>query len=190
MYDVDKIKDDLKNSLSEYRYNHSLNVANECVRLASIYGVDKNKAYLAGLVHDIAKEFSDEDNLYYINKYNLPKFELEYKKIIHSYVGSVYLKEKYNMDEEICRAVRVHTVADIDMSLLDKIVFVADKIEIGKNYPGIEEERAIANIDIDKALLLCLENNYKKLEKQGRNMYPSTLKVMNYYKDNVKVKLF
>ena len=180
MIDLEVIKKDLKNILSEYRYEHSLRVADVCKELALIYGYDKDKAYLAGLVHDIAKEFDYEENKYYINKYNLPDFGVEFKKIIHSYVGSVYLKEKYDMDDDICKAVRVHTTASIDMNLLDKIVFVADKIELGKKYPGIEEERIIAKEDINKALLLCLENNYKRLSSQGRKMYPDTLEVLSY----------
>ena len=185
MYDLEEIKKDLKNKLSEYRYNHSLNVAEVSMELASIYGIDKGKAYLAGLVHDIAKEFSDEENEYYINKYKLPKISEEFRRIIHSYVGDVYLKEMYNMDEEICKAVRVHTTASTDMTLLDKIVFVADKIEPGKDYPGIEEEREIARKNIDEAVLLCLENNYKKLISKGKKVYPLSLEVLNYFKDKI-----
>ena len=182
MYSLDEIKKDLKEKLSDYRYNHSLNVAEVSRELANIYGVNEEKAYLAGMVHDIAKEFSDEENKYYIKKYNLPDFGDEFRKIIHSYVGSVYLKEKYNIDDEICKAVRVHTTASTDMSKLDKIVFVADKIEPGKDYLGIEEERVVARKDLNKALLLCLENNYKKLISKGKTMYPSSLKVLKQLK--------
>lgn len=186
MFDIDKIKKDLKDNLSEYRYNHSLNVALVCVELANIYGVDSDKAYLAGLVHDIAKEFSEEEFNYYIKKYNLPLLDNEFNKLKHSYVGAVFLKEKYNMDDDICRAVKLHTIASSDMKLLDKILFVADKIEPGKDYPGIEEEREVAKKDIDRALLLCLENNYKKLVSKDKKMYPDSLVVL----DNLKKKTF
>ena len=178
MYDIDLIKKDLEVLLSEKRYKHCLSVAAVSMELANIYGIDKDKAYVAGLVHDIAKEFSDDENNYYIDKYNLPKIDEEYKRIIHSYVGAVYLKEKYNMDDDICEAVRVHTTGSMNMSMLDKIVFVADKIEPGKDYPGIEEERIIAKEDINKALILCLENNYKKLISKGKKMYPLSLKLL------------
>lgn len=178
MYDIDLLKKDLEELLSEKRYKHSLSVAAVAMELANIYGIDKDKAYLAGLVHDIAKEFSYEENMYYIEKYKLPEIEEEYKRIIHSYVGAVYLKEKYNMDDDICEAVRVHTTGSMDMSLLDKIVFIADKIEPGKNYPGIDEERIVAKEDIDKALILCLENNYKKLLSKGKRMHPLSLELL------------
>lgn len=182
MYNIDRIKEDLKQKLSEYRYNHSLNVANVCMELAKIYGIDKEKAYLTGLVHDIAKEFTKEENEYYQKKYKLLNFDEEYKRIIHSYVGAAYLKEKYNIDNEIYNAVKKHTIASLDMTMLDKILFVADKIEPGKDYPGIDKERELAKENIDKALILCLENNYKKLTSKGKKMHPTSLKVLNYLK--------
>lgn len=178
MYDIDLLKKDLEGLLSEKRYKHSLSVAAVAMELANIYGIDKDKAYLAGMVHDIAKEFSDEENDYYIEKYNLPKVEEEYKRIIHSYVGAVYLKEKYNMDDDICGAVSVHTTGSLNMSMLDKIVFVSDKIEPGKDYPGIDEERKLAKEDIDKCVILCLENNYRKLLSKGKRMHPLSSKVL------------
>ena len=184
MYNIEEIKNNLKENLTEYRYIHSLNVAETSKCLAKIHGINEEKAYLTGLVHDIAKEFSDEENEYYITKYNLPRFEEEYQRIVHSFVGAVYLKEKYNMDDEICKAVMSHTIANDNMTTLDKILFVADKIEPGKVYPGIEDERKIAKENLDNAMLVCLENNYKKLTSKGKTMYPSSLKVMKQLRKN------
>lgn len=184
MYNIELIKNNLKENLSEYRYIHSLNVADTSKYLAKIYGINEELAYLTGLVHDIAKEFSEEQNEYYINKYNLPRFEPEYQRIVHSFVGAAYLKEQYNMDDEICKAVMLHTIANDNMTTLDKILFVADKIEPGKKYPGIEEERLIVKKDLDEAMLLCLENNYKKLSSKGKTMYPSSLKILKQLKKN------
>ena len=180
---IEKIKEDLKNNLSEYRYEHSILVAQEAKKLACHYNVDEKKAYISGLVHDIAKEFSEEENEYYIEKYNLPRFDSKFKSIIHSFVGAVYLKEKYDLDDDICEAVRVHTIGSLNMSLLDKIIFVADKIEPGKDYLGIEEERVVAKENIDKAMILCLENNYIKLKSLGKEMYPVSLEVLYHLKN-------
>lgn len=182
---MEVIKKDLRNKLSDYRYEHSLRVADECVKLAEVYNIDKDKAYLTGLVHDIAKEFSYEENLYYINKYGIDDDYKQFKRIIHAYVGSYYLKEKYNMDDEIIKAVRIHNIADMGMSLLDKILFVADKIEFGKDYNGIDEQRMLAYKDIDRALMLCLENNYKKLMSQGKQMHPTAIKVLKKLKKQI-----
>ncbi len=180
---VDMIKEELRERLSDYRYKHCLSVAAVAMELANIYGFDKDKAYLAGMVHDIAKEFSEEENEYYIEKYNLPRFDSKFKSIIHSFVGAVYLKEKYDLDDDICEAVRVHTIGSLNMSLLDKIIFVADKIEPGKDYLGIEEERVVAKENIDKAMILCLENNYIKLKSLGKEMYPVSLEVLYHLKN-------
>ena len=180
MYEVEKIKNDLERMLSEYRYNHSLNVAKVAEELAGIYNVDKEKAYLTGLVHDIAKEFTDEENKYYIKKYKLSSklLKKEFKKILHAYVGASYLKDVYNLDDDICKAVYVHTVASPDMDLLAKILFVADKIEPNKDYIGIDEERELAYQDINNALILCLENNIKKLESKGKRPHKNTIKTL------------
>lgn len=184
MTEVKKIKKDLEKMLSEYRYNHSLNVAEVSRKLAVHYKVDDERAYLAGLLHDIAKEFTVEENEYYVKKYKMPKKILrkEFKKILHAYVGAKYIKDVYGVDDDICRAVYVHTVAAPDMDMLAKILFVADKIDPNKEYIGIEEERELAYIDINKALILCLENNIKKLEASGKKPHKDTVKTLKKLK--------
>ena len=186
MSEVDIIKSDLECMLSERRYLHCLRVAEEAKKLASIYSCDEYRAYLAGLVHDIAKEFSYEDNKEAVLKYHL-SFDLlepDYKKILHSDIGSCLVRDKYGLDEEICHAIYSHTIGDIPMSLLDKIVFVADKIEPGKSYDGIELERQLAYKDIHAAVILCMENNHKKLRREKKKIYSKSLDVLKYLKEN------
>ena len=169
MVDVEKLKEDLKSKLSDKRYEHSIGVAEVAYSLALCYGVDKDRAYLAGLLHDIAKEFSEEENLYYINKYNKQYLlEKRDKKVLHADVGALYLKDKYNIDDEICNAVRVHTTGDSNMSIFDKIIFVSDKIERNRSYSNVNEIRRKAYLDIDDALVLCLSNITKKLESKKK----------------------
>lgn len=184
MYEVEKIKKDLEKTLSEYRYNHSLNVASVAADLAKLYQVDVEKAYVTGLIHDIAKEFTDEENKYYVKKYKLPKKFLKekYKKILHSYVGAVYIKDVYNMPDDICEAVKFHTTASPNMDTLAKVLFVADKIEPNKDYIGIEEERRLAYINIDTSLKLCLENNIEKLKSKGKKPHKNTVKTLRLLK--------
>lgn len=180
MYDVESLKKDLKEILSEKRYEHCLRVADVAKELAKIYNVDIEKAYIAGLIHDIAKEFTDEENTYYINKNNLSKnlLKREYKDVLHALIGSLHLKEKYNIEDDICNAVKVHTTASVNMNMLDKVLFVADKIEPKKEYPGIEEERKLAYINIDKCLILCLENNIKHLRSKGKKFDESIIEIL------------
>lgn len=180
MYNIEQIKKDLKNSLSQFRYEHSILVADEAKMLAKHYHLDEEKAYIAGLVHDIAKEFNNEENDRWIEKYNLTGelFSNEFKNVIHANIGAVVIKEKYNFDEEICNAVCYHAIGDFKMTNLDKIIFVADKIARRISNPIIDEERKLAYQDIDKALILCLRTQKDRLESIGKRMYPASLKLL------------
>ena len=146
---------------------------------------DVNKAYLAGLVHDIAKEFSDEENRRLVLKYGLPLTILEddYHRILHSDIGALYVKEVFHFDDEICHAIKSHTIGDIPMNLLDKIIYVADKIEPGKKYDGIDEERKLAYQDIHEATILCMENNHLTLKKEKKKILAKSKEVLTYLKN-------
>ena len=170
MWNIEEIKKDVKNNLSDYRYNHSLRVMEEAERLAKHYKADIEKCMLCGLTHDMCKEFTDKENEEFIKKYNLPKELLnpENKNIIHGYTASILVKEKYNFTEVMVLAIRYHTTGYPNMDLLAKIVYLADKIEKGKDYPGIEEERLLAYQNIDKAIILCLNNQIKHLKEKHK----------------------
>ena len=182
MSDVEKIKGDLRDLLSEYRYLHSLRVAEVAKGLACLYCYDMHKAYMTGLVHDVAKEFSFEENKRVIEKEHLDRslLDVSYRKMLHADIGAVIAREKYGFDEEMCHAIASHVVGNIPMNLLDKIVFVADKIEPGKVYDGIELERRMASVDIDKAMIMCIENNHKKLVREKKPIYPKSQLVLEY----------
>lgn len=177
---IERIKEDLKNNLSEYRYEHSILVAQEAKKLANQYNVDEEKAYIAGLVHDIAKEFSDEENVLWIKKYELDNELLlpEYKKIIHADIGAVVVKEKYNLDEEISNAVLYHTIGSINMSLLDKIVYVSDKVARKTKSEELDKIRELAYENIDKAIFLLLIKQKNKLENKKEKMHPDSVKLL------------
>lgn len=186
MVSVEEIKGDLKKNLSEYRFFHCLRVANVAKDLARYYGYDEEKAYLTGLVHDIAKEFTEEENLHILNTSDdcIDNIDVSNGRVAHSVIGALLLKQKYGLDDDICHAVSCHTYGDISMNLLDKILFVADKIEPSKDYEGIEEERKMAFVDLDQALILCIENNHKKIEKQGKAISSKSIEVLEYLKEN------
>lgn len=190
MNKIEKIKEDLKSTLSDYRYEHSILVAQEAKKLANQYKVDEEKAYIAGLVHDIAKEFSDEENVLWIKKYELDNelLLLEYKKIIHADIGAVVVKEKYNLDEEISNAVLYHTIGSINMSLLDKIVYVSDKVARKTKSVELDKIREVAYEDIDEAIFLLLINQKNKLENKNQQMHPNSVKLLqNLIKKNKNI---
>lgn len=177
---IDKIKDDLRNSLSVFRYQHCLMVADEAKNLAIKYNCDKDKAYLAGLLHDISKEFSDEDNRIWLKESDLDKSLLneKYKKIIHADIGAVVAREKYHIDDDIYNAIKYHTIGHVPMSTLEKIVFIADKIARVNNNPIVEKTRSLAYQNLDSAIKFFLENQKVNLEKNGQFIHPNSLELL------------
>lgn len=182
MYDLKEIENDLKDMLSTFRYEHSLLSANEAKLLAQYYNLDYNKAYIAGLVHDIAKELTDEENKYWIDKYNIDDIFLKHKPVLHAEVGYYLLKEKYNMPEDICRAVRYHALGNIKMTLFDKIIFIADKVGRSNKDESLEKVKTVAYQNIDNAILLCLEYQKNKLHNLGQEMHHDSLELLNAIK--------
>lgn len=181
MNNVERITEYLKKNMSQSRYEHSIMVAEEAKLLAKHYHVNEDKAYIAGLVHDIAKEFSEDENKKWIEKYNLSKDWLlpENKKILHAEIGSYVVKEWYDLDDEICKAVKFHTIGDPSMKLLEKIIFIADKIGRKKLMPAIEKQKIIAYENIDKALELNMFYLNEKLNAEGKQMHPNSLKLID-----------
>lgn len=186
MYDVEQIKKDLKNILSEFRYEHSLMVATEAKQLAKHYHVDEEKAYIAGLVHDIAKEFSNEENNKWIDKYQLSKeiISSEFSKVLHAEIGAFVVEERYHLDKEISNAVRYHAIGHVPMTTLEKIIFIADKIGRKTTTPDIGQEKTLAYENLDKALIHYLLRQKKELEDKGRTFHPTSLKLLQSISNN------
>ena len=181
MYDIEKIKKDLESNLSEFRFDHSIRVADEAKKLAKYYKLDEEKAYITGLIHDIAKEFTDEENEKWVEKYKLPKELLlpEFRNIIHADIGAVVAKELYGLDEEVCNAIKYHTIGHFPMNLLDKIIFLSDKIGRKVSKPYIEEIRNLIYKDLDEALKIFLIKQKQNLENSGEKIHPITLELLN-----------
>ena len=162
-----RIDSDLKSTLSEKRYKHSLGVMKKAEELALIYGVDVNIAKLTGLAHDIGKEYSDEEMLKYAKENNIEVDSVEEVNVglLHAKIGADICKKKYNFTEEMQNAIKYHTVGNENMDLLAKIIFVADKTEEGRNYKKDEKNeqlqkvRELSKIDINKALLYEIDSS-------------------------------
>lgn len=180
MDNIEKIKNDLKANLSKFRYEHSIMVAEEAKKLAEHYNLNVEKAYVTGLVHDIAKEFSDEENKKWIYKYQLPKELLlpEFRNTIHADIGAVVVKEWYELDEEICNAIKYHTIGDISMTEFDKIIFLADKIARKVASPFIEKIRKLTYENLGEALKQFLIGQKEKIESSGGTFHPNTVELL------------
>lgn len=125
---ISELEQIVKKVLSEKRYYHSICVMEKCGELAEIYGIDKDVARKVGLVHDIAKEMPDEEKLVYVeeNGININNVEKTHVGLLHAKIGADIAEKKFKFTSEMCRAIRLHTTGGENMSLLDKILLVAD----------------------------------------------------------------
>ena len=177
-----KYKEWLKANLNEERYEHSLGTAECASELAEKFGLDKEKAYLCGLIHDCAKCFKNEELRDAIcNCKDLCDGELINPKTYHAPAGALLAKQELGIcDEEILSATRWHTLGKIEMSDFEKIIFLADKIE-KRTRPleyRIEIEKALEN-GIDNALLVCYGNTIKSLVDRKLKICKTTIDIYN-----------
>ena len=180
---LETIKEDLKQSLSEKRYIHSIGVMEMSEELAKIYNVDIETAKIAGLLHDIAKEMPKEEILKYVDENNIIITEVESINtgILHGKIGADIAKKKYNVNEQIQKAIKYHTTTNPNMDTLAKIVYVADKIELNRKSENfdIELERKLAKENLDKALLVILDNTTKYLIDNNRLLVEESIETRN-----------
>ncbi len=181
MYKKEKLLEDIRSRLSDYRYTHSLNVADSCMYLAEKYGFDKEKAYIAGLAHDVLKELSDKEyaDFFRENNMELTYVEKTAPKLWHAMAGAEYLKKEYAYDDEIITAVRYHTTGRENMGLLEKILFVADFISAERDYNGVEDMRERAEISLEKAMEEGLRFTVYELSEKCLPIHPDTIDCYN-----------
>lgn len=184
---LNKINNDLRNTLSERRYKHSLGVMEKAEELARIYNIDINKAKLVGLAHDIGKELSDEQMLEYVKENNIEidNVERENVGLLHAKIGAYICKSKYNFSIDMQDAIKFHTVGNENMDLFAKIIYVADKIEEGRIYKDEEKMkelqtvRELANYDIDEALLYEIDSSIKYTIQKQKLIHPNSILIRN-----------
>jgi predicted HD superfamily hydrolase involved in NAD metabolism len=160
--------------------------------LAVIYGYDAEKAGVAGILHDCAKNLSDEELLQYCEKYQLEVTEIEARCpfLLHGKVGAAFAKDLYEItDPEIISSIVYHTTGRPNMSLLEKIIFTADYIEpYRKPIPRIDEIRKMAYSELDLAVLMILENTLGYLEQSKADIDTMTVDTYKYYKAKLCVQ--
>lgn len=168
--------------LSDYRRTHSLNVADEAVHLARKYGADCEKARLAGLLHDVTKELSAEEQLKILSDGGVVLTDVERasEKLWHAVSGSVYVRDKIGIkDDDILNAIRYHTTARAGMSVLEKVVFLADFTSADRTYPDIGVIRACAERSLDEGVLYALQYTISRLASRGSLISPDALFAYN-----------
>ncbi|WP_250277763.1 nicotinate-nucleotide adenylyltransferase [[Clostridium] colinum] len=177
----------LKQNLNEKRFYHSIQVAKEAKSLAIEHNEDKEKAFLAGLVHDCCKCFSLPKIYEACEKYNFKLDEVLKKQpdLAHSFLGYYVAKDIYNIkDENILNSIKYHTTGKKNMSNLEKIIYIADYIEPTRPYfEGIYKARELAYKDLDKAMAYILENTIQFNLKKGRIIHHLSMEAYDYYKN-------
>ena len=181
------IKKTVKKELSKERYQHTLGVAYTASCLAMRYGEDMERAYLAGLLHDNAKQIPDDEKVALAKKLGMPISEAEKKNpsLLHAKLGAYYAESRFDItDPGILSAILFHTTGRPDMDLLEKIIFVADYIEPNRDRAkNLSELRALAFKDLDRAVLRIAEDTMTYVSmKDGVAMDPRTAEVVEYYK--------
>ncbi|NLO98944.1 MAG: HD domain-containing protein [Clostridiaceae bacterium] len=181
--EINTIINILKNELDAYRLNHSINVMEMAESLAKHYGADVHKARLAGILHDCGKNYQGDEAREYIKKigYIADEVEIRQPKLLHGIIGENLAREKYRVaDEEVLGAIRWHTTGKVGMTLLEKIIYVADYIEPLRSFEGIENMRRIAFEDIEKCIVYCSESTIKFILKKGVLLHKNTVDTRNY----------
>lgn len=189
--DYTKILEWLKENLNEKRYIHTLGTADCAKELAKQFGLDTEKAYLSGLLHDCAKCFSNEKLLDIIHEHlNVEECEMLNYKTLHAPVSAYIAETEFGIkDKEILSAIRWHTLGRLDMTDFEKIVFIADKIEPNtrdKEYSDKIRELLAENNGLNKALLKCYKETIKSLVKRDLKICLLTIEIYNKLQDLVQ----
>ncbi len=185
------IRSKLKDTLKKSRFEHTLGVEFTAAALAMKYGVDIYRARIAGLLHDCAKNVSDEKQLELCKKHKIEISDVEKRNpyLLHGKLGAYIAKKDYKIkDKEILSAIEFHTTGKEDMTLLEKIIFTADYIEPGRDKaPRLEEIRKIAFDDIDEAMLMIFDDTMSYiLTSDGGELDETTLNAYNYLRNEVE----
>ncbi|MDR0846608.1 MAG: bis(5'-nucleosyl)-tetraphosphatase (symmetrical) YqeK [Lactobacillales bacterium] len=178
---IDYITREVEAEVNPKRFAHILRVEEMARRLAVRWNYDEERAALAAVLHDYAKDVSDEEFRRRLKRGDYPEVFKDYgNEIWHGWIGADIVAEKFDIhDEEILNAIRRHTTGDTTMTLLDKIIFVADYIEEGRDLPEVEEARRLAFVDLDAAVQLELANTINFLNKKGARIFPLTQEVFD-----------
>ncbi|BAU27147.1 putative HD superfamily hydrolase involved in NAD metabolism [Aneurinibacillus soli] len=172
----------VKEQVTKHRYEHILGVVETAKKLSKRYGADKKKAELAAILHDYCKFWPEEKMKRIIEETpHIPSDLLEYdKELWHAHVGAEVARRELGIeDEDVLDAIRYHTSGRENMTLLERVVCLADYIEPTRQFPGVDELRKLAKEDLDRALAQALGGTITFLVKREKRIYPLTVLARN-----------
>ncbi len=183
---LEKLRPVALSFLKHKRIPHVLGTEQEAIRLALRYGADVQKARVAALLHDCTKKLDMEEQLALCRQYGIRLDELEQRalKLLHAKTGAAIARDLFGVDDEIYSAIYWHTTGHANMTLLEKIMYLADYIEPTRNFPGVNELRAACNESLDKGLRMGLEMTIQEMHDRGNPVHSATLEADEYLKGN------
>lgn len=182
-YNREELLETLKKNVGEKRFIHILGVEKMAVELAEIYSVDKARCRTSALYHDFTKFYSLEKNFEVLDKYEHEVDEIEETTVslLHAKTGALLAKYEFGVeDEDVINAIYYHTTGRPNMSLIEKIIFVADAVEEGRKYEGVEYFRNLARENLDRAVLEVSDSQIEDLVKKRKLIHPNTVNSRNY----------
>lgn len=186
MKNMESIDNFLKTHLKESRLRHTYGVRDTAVHLAKLYGADPEKAALAALYHDSYRWLKGEEMNRCIENLGLDKRYFDNPSLAHSKIAAIMIQKEFGeSDSDIINAVCYHTTGRNKMSLLEKIIYLADAIEPSREYPGVDKLRALAEINLDRACLESLKNTADFVKKSGSPLDSDTLAAIKYLETNI-----
>ena len=189
MLGIETIKEKVQSAMDIERYIHTLGVAEEAVKLAKVYGDSElvKKAEYAALLHDCAKDYPKDMKLRFCKEYHVPIDDIMKKQVdlTHPFLGAEVAKREYEIeDSEILEAIKWHTTGKKEMSVLEKIIFIADYIEPNRTFfEGLDKARELAYKDLDKTMAYILESTIEYVKERGRLLHPYSVEALEYYKN-------
>lgn len=178
----------IEKNLKEKRKIHTYAVRDEALKLSRFYGVSEEKAQTAALFHDMYRGVSEASLNLYVRQLGLDKRYLDNANLAHGKIAAIIMERDYGIkDEDILNAVRYHTTGRAGMSMLEKIIYLADAIEPNRNYPGVELLRKLAYEDLDKACIKSLSGSIDFIKNKGMFLDEDTVLARDYLleKENI-----
>lgn len=172
----------LEEHLKKGRFFHTCGVVKTAKELADYYHIDREKAMTAAALHDYAKHYSAEEMVKYALKSNIEIDEVMARssELLHGYVGAQMVFERFGVsDEDTLNAIRFHTIGRAKMTLLEKIIYLADAIEPGRDYPGVKGLRELCYENLDEALLVSVTSTLSYVLKNGSQLHPNSVALYN-----------
>ena len=172
--------------LDERRIAHVAGCESEAVLLAMHWGEEPEKAATAGILHDITKKLGESDQLNLCRKYGImcDNAELQNPKLLHAKTGAALAKDLFGVSDEVVEAIRWHTTGKPDMTLLEKIIYLADYIEPTRDFPGVDKLRQLCYEDLDAAMALGLGMSLEEIRSRGAEAYQDTVEAYRWYSQN------